>query len=79
MFYRTLLALAFLTAVGTFAARAETAEERQACMSDAQTHCGDEIPDRQRVYECLVRKVNQISPPCRRIISESIAASRRRK
>jgi hypothetical protein len=77
MFYRTVLALAFLAATATFSARAETAEERQACTNDAQTHCADEIPDRERVYECLVKKVNQLSAPCKRIISESLRPRRK--
>ena len=69
--------LAFAVAVGAAAssspAGAETAEERLACTADAQTLCGEEIPDgRDRVYQCLVRRVNELSPPCKRIISASI-------
>jgi len=76
MFHRTVLAFAILASATTFNAFAETAEERQACFPDAQAHCADEIPDREKVYQCLVRKVNQISPACRKIISGSIAAAR---
>jgi hypothetical protein len=64
-----------LTAVCSAAqiARAETAEERQACTDDAFQHCGDAIPDRERVYNCLVKKVRLISPACRKVITKSDA------
>jgi hypothetical protein len=72
MFYRVVLAAAILATATTLRAGAETAEERLACTPDAQSLCIDEIPDRDAVYACLVRKVNQLSPACRRIISASI-------
>ena len=76
MFHRTVLAFAILASATTFSAFAETAEERQACTNDAQTHCADEIPDREKVYGCLVKKVNQLSPSCKKIINSSIQAMR---
>jgi hypothetical protein len=79
MFYRVMLALAILASTTTLRAPAETFEERQACTPDAQSLCIDEIPDRERVYECLVRKVNQLSPGCKKIISASIAPAKPQK
>jgi hypothetical protein len=79
MFRRTVLAFALLSATTTFGAAVETPEARQACTNDANVHCPDEIPDRERVYACLVRNVNQLSPPCKKIISESIAPPQRRR
>ena len=79
MFRRTVLALAICASAMTSYTFAETDAERQACMADAQTHCGDQIPDRDRVYACLVQKVAQISLPCRKIINDSIAASRQQR
>ena len=79
MFYRTVLAFAILASFTTLRAPAETAEERQACTADAQNLCADEIPDRERVYECLVRKVKELNPACRKIISSSIATSKAKK
>jgi hypothetical protein len=79
MFHRTVLAFAILASATTFNAFAETPEERQACTNDAQTHCADEIPDRERVYGCLVRKVNQLSPPCKKIISSTITPVRAKR
>ena len=74
MIHRTLLAFAILAAAATFNARAETAEERQACTNDAQTHCPDDIPDKEKVYGCLIKNVNQLSPACKKIISSSTSA-----
>ena len=58
-------------------ALAETDAERQACMNDAQVHCADQIPDRDQVYACLIRKVNALSTPCKRIITTAIRSNRR--
>jgi hypothetical protein len=79
MLHRIALAFAVVASTTTFNAFAETLEERQACTPDAQNLCADEIPDRERVYGCLVRKVNQLSPACKKIISASIAPSRSKK
>jgi short subunit fatty acids transporter len=47
----------------------ETPEDRQACTDDAFQHCGDLVPDRDRVYQCLLKKVKTISPACRKVIT----------
>ncbi len=73
---RVLLALCVIAM--TSPALAETEAERQACTNDAQTHCADQIPDRDQVYACLVRKVSTLSAPCKRIITASIRGSRAR-
>ena len=73
MLKRTLLAVALFACALPAYALAETDAERQACTNDAQTHCADEIPDRERVYACLMQKVAQLSPACKKIISDSIA------
>jgi hypothetical protein len=75
MLYRVALAFAILASATTLRAPAETTEERLACTPDAQSLCIEEIPDRDAVYACLVRKVNQLSPACKRIISASTAPS----
>jgi hypothetical protein len=59
-----LVLLAFMPALAT----AETAEERQACMNDAFTVCGEYIPDRDRVAACLARNVDSISAACRTVM-----------
>jgi hypothetical protein len=79
MLFRAALALAVLVPAAAMPALAETLEERLACTSDAQTLCSDEIPDRERVYTCLVKKVNDLSPICKSIISASIAPAPKAK
>jgi hypothetical protein len=76
MIHRIVLATAILATLPCWSAVAETEAERRACMTDAQTHCADEIPDRERVYNCLVQKVSLLSPPCKKIINDSLAAFR---
>jgi hypothetical protein len=44
---------------------AYTADQQQACMGDAFSLCGSEIPDVQRVMACMVRKQAELSPGCR--------------
>lgn len=58
-----ILAAAFLSwpAVGW----AYTYEQQQACMGDAFSLCGSEIPDVQRVAACMVKRQAELSPGCR--------------
>jgi hypothetical protein len=79
MLYRAALAFALLAPAATLPAVAETAEERLACTSDAQNLCADEIPDREKVYSCLVKKVNDLSPACKKIIVGSIGPASKGK
>jgi len=76
MFHRIVLAIAILASAPCWNAAAESEVERKACANDAQTHCPDEMPDRERVYACLVEKVNLLSPACKKIISDSLAPVR---
>jgi hypothetical protein len=77
MLTRTAFAIALMaSAMPSYAA--ETQAERQACTNDATIHCADEIPDRERVYACLVQNVAVLSPACKKIISDSIAPPPRR-
>jgi hypothetical protein len=62
MVHRIILAFAILAYVTSVSAAAETPEERQACANDANTLCPDEVPDREWVYACLIKKINQLSP-----------------
>jgi hypothetical protein len=72
MLYRAALALAILMLAATMPTFAETVEEQLACTPDVQILCADEIPDRDEIYACLVKKVNDLSPACKSIISASI-------
>jgi len=42
-----------------------TAEQEQACTSDAFRLCSSDIPDVDRVTACMVRRKAELSPPCR--------------
>jgi len=58
------LGLFFLT-VAPVAAMADPQQDQDACMMDAQTVCGQFIPDRERVAHCLMTNRRRISPACR--------------
>jgi hypothetical protein len=73
---RIVLALSVIGVMASSPALAETDAERQACTNDAQVHCADQIPDRDQVYACLVRKVSTLSAPCKRIITAAISRTR---
>lgn len=64
--YVIAFALGLLAAGLSGPARAETERGRQACFQDAQIHCGNFIPDREQVFQCLVRKKKIISAECRK-------------
>jgi hypothetical protein len=61
-------AVAFIALVASWPAFAQTEAERKACENDAQVHCPDQMPDRDRVYACLSQKVNSLSPACKQVI-----------
>lgn len=46
-------------------ASAYTAEQEQACTSDAFRLCSSDIPNVDRVTACMIRNKPQLSPPCR--------------
>jgi hypothetical protein len=56
------------------AAVAETPEERQACTDDAFKVCQQAVPDRDRVFACLVQNASQLSPLCRNALAPYIVA-----
>jgi hypothetical protein len=44
---------------------ADPQQDQDACMMDAQTVCGQFIPDRERVAQCLMANRSRITPACR--------------
>jgi len=74
--FGAMIALPIIVMAASWPAMAETEAERQACTNDAQVHCADQIPDRDQVYACLVRKVSSLSTPCKRIISAAARGNR---
>jgi hypothetical protein len=66
MTVRILLALGlFAVAIAPVTATADQQQDQDACMQDAQTVCGQFIPDRERVAHCLMANSRKISPACR--------------
>ncbi len=64
------VALAIILALGaTSLARAESAEDQQACTNDAFQFCQAYIPDRDRVFSCLLANRHQISPACQTVMA----------
>src|ERR1700758_2572856 len=57
---------------GSMVARAQTPEGRQACMNDAFEFCQDAIPDRERVFSCLVAHRSVISVACHAVMVPSL-------
>ncbi|MEA3021712.1 MAG: hypothetical protein QOK01_564 [Alphaproteobacteria bacterium] len=66
-----------LCAIGALSlgARAETPEDRQACIDDVHAHCGEFIPDRDAIVACLKRKLKAISPACRVVMTRPVKRS----
>jgi hypothetical protein len=69
---RHALIIASALVLGGFAttASAETPEERQACQDDAFRLCQALIPDRERVFACLVKNQRALNPICRKAIAQ---------
>jgi hypothetical protein len=69
------IVLAIVLALGAGkVALAETAEEQQACTNDAFQFCQNFIPDRNRVFTCLVENHTQLSPPCHVVMAPYLPA-----
>jgi hypothetical protein len=60
----TLLGVAFGLGMSS-PAKADSQQDQQACMQDAQVICGQFIPDRERVAHCLISNRRKVSPACR--------------
>ena len=74
-------ALMFTTALffGSFVngAYAETPQERQACQDDAFRLCQAAIPDRERVFACLVSHQRSLNPICRKALAQFANGSKK--
>ena len=79
MFHPLLIALTLLVSIGVTASRAETQAEQNACQIDAQKFCGQFIPDRERVVQCLVRHRGSLNRICRTAIERDVIGGRGRR
>lgn len=68
MIRQSALAVAIVLAGATFSF-AETPEQRQACMDSAFQVCNQFIPDRERVFACLIQNKDAIAPLCREALA----------
>ena len=50
-------------------ARAETEADREACTPEVHRLCGQYIPDREAIIQCLKRNMRNLVPACRRVMS----------
>ena len=50
----------------------QSSDDKGACMADALAVCGQFIPDRERVGNCLVANAERISPACREAIKRFV-------
>jgi hypothetical protein len=62
------LAIVLALGAGTVALAA-TPEEEQACTNDAFQFCQNFIPDRNRVFSCLVSNKDQLSVACHTVMA----------
>ena len=51
------------------AARAEREEDREACTPEVHRLCGQYIPDRERIIQCLKSNMRNLVPACRKVMS----------
>lgn len=49
-------------------AMAQTAAERQACMPDYEKYCAGVAPGGGRIFECLVKQMDKLSPECKNVV-----------
>ena len=56
------------------AARAESQEDREACTPEVHRLCGQYIPDRERIIQCLKQNIKLLVPACRRVMSRPYRA-----
>ncbi|MGB7078765.1 MAG: hypothetical protein WBD53_16380 [Xanthobacteraceae bacterium] len=65
---RLYVAAALMLSGLMLAPAAAAQQDQSACMMDAQTYCGQFIPNRVRVAHCLIANRRKISPACREAV-----------
>jgi len=61
-----------LSSIGVSFAQSQSQQEQEACMDDAFKFCGQAIPDRERVFYCLVQNKAAITPRCHAMLAPYI-------
>jgi hypothetical protein len=62
--------LAALAAWPSSALRAETEQDREVCTPEVHRLCGQYIPDREAIIQCLKRNMKNLVPACRKVMSK---------
>ena len=52
------------------AARAESEQDREACTPEVHRLCGQYIPDREAIIQCLKHNMKNLVPACRKVMSK---------
>ena len=68
--FATALMLGAIVALPSGAARAESQEDREACTPEVHRLCGQYIPDRERIIQCLKHNMKNLVPACRKVMSK---------
>jgi hypothetical protein len=63
------LFLGALAAWPSSAVRAETEQDREACTPEVHRLCGQYIPDREAIIQCLKANMKRLVPACRKVMS----------
>ncbi len=58
-----------MVALPLSAARAESQEDREACTPEVHRLCGQYIPDREAIVQCLKHNMRNLVPACRKVMS----------
>jgi hypothetical protein len=68
--FAAVLFVGALTAWPLSAARAESQEDREACTPEVHRLCGQYIPDREAIVQCLKHNMRNLVPACRKVMSK---------
>jgi hypothetical protein len=63
------LFVGMLAALPLGAARAESEADREACTPEVHRLCGQYIPDREAIIQCLKHNMKNLVPACRKVMS----------
>ena len=69
LFWAEIMFVIVIALNGTAVALAQSQDEQQACTNDAMQLCQDAIPDRERVFRCLVSNKDLLSVPCHAVMA----------
>lgn len=72
-------AVSWAALTGGAQAQSTEPERRQACTGDAFKFCALDIPDRQKIAQCLANNRERLNPDCRAVIDGGRSQTPRRR